>query len=132
MVLPSSLPACGGDGTVGWILSVMDALDLPRPRPAIGIIPLGTGNDLARSLNWGGKYRDKPLRKVLLDIAKAEVVELDRWSLKVTRLPYSGIGTESCGAVSHLISRFLRVAPLGLPYRINWDSFGRLPRFTAQ
>ena len=95
MVLPSSLPACGGDGTVGWILSVMDALDLPRPRPAIGIIPLGTGNDLARSLNWGGKYRDKPLRKVLLDIAKAEVVELDRWSLKVTRLPYSGIGTES-------------------------------------
>ena len=110
----------------------MDALDLPRPRPAIGIIPLGTGNDLARSLNWGGKYRDKPLRKVLLDIAKAEVVELDRWSLKVTRLPYSGIGTESCGAVSHLISRFLRVAPLGLPYRINWDSFGRLPRFTAQ
>lgn len=81
--------ACGGDGTVGWILSVMDALDLPRPRPAIGIIPLGTGNDLARSLNWGGKYRDKPLRKVLLDVAKAEVVELDRWSLKVTRLPYS-------------------------------------------
>ena len=88
---PHLLPAaCGGDGTVGWILSVMDALDLPRPRPAIGIIPLGTGNDLARSLGWGGKYRDKPLRKVLLDIAKAEVVELDRWSLKVTRLPYSG------------------------------------------
>ena len=28
--------------------------------------------------------------KVLLDIAKAEVCELDRWSLKVTRLPYSG------------------------------------------
>ena len=84
------LPACGGDGTVGWILSVMDALDLPRPRPAIGIIPLGTGNDLARSLNWGGKYRDKPLRKVLLDVAKAEVVELDRWSRKVTRLPFSG------------------------------------------
>ena len=49
---------------MGWILSVMDSLDLPRPRPAIGIIPLGTGNDLARSLNWGGKYRDKPLRKV--------------------------------------------------------------------
>jgi diacylglycerol kinase (ATP) len=76
---------------VGWILSVMDTLSLPRPRPAIGIIPLGTGNDLARSLNWGGKYRDKPLRKLLLDIAKADVMELDRWSLNVSRVPNLGM-----------------------------------------
>ena len=39
-------------------------------RPAIAIIPLGTGNDLSRSLEWGGKYREKPLRKVVMDIAK--------------------------------------------------------------
>ena len=51
--------------------------------PAIGIIPLGTGNDLSRSLNWGGKYRDKPLRKVLIDIAKADVVSMDRWTLQM-------------------------------------------------
>ncbi|CAB4054795.1 dgkA [Lepeophtheirus salmonis] len=78
--------ACGGDGTVGWILSEMDKLSYPDSAciPSIGIIPLGTGNDLSRSLNWGGKYRDKPLRKVLLDIAKADVVDLDRWSLLVT------------------------------------------------
>lgn len=59
---------------MGWILSVMDSMDFNRPRPAIGIIPLGTGNDLSRSLNWGGKYRDKPLRKVLIDVAKASTV----------------------------------------------------------
>ena len=75
--------ACGGDGTVGWVLSVMDSMTFPKGRPAIGIIPLGTGNDLSRSLNWGGKYRDKPLRKVLLDIAKADVVHMDRWTLHV-------------------------------------------------
>lgn len=77
------LIACGGDGTVGWVLSVMDSMTFPKGRPAIGIIPLGTGNDLSRSLNWGGKYRDKPLRKVLLDIAKADVVHMDRWTLHV-------------------------------------------------
>ena len=42
---------------------------------------MGTGNDLSRSLNWGGKYRDKPLRKVLIDIAKADIVNMDRWTL---------------------------------------------------
>ena len=53
-------------------------------RPAIGIIPLGTGNDLSRSLNWGGKYRDKPLRKVLIDIAKADIINMDRQVYSLT------------------------------------------------
>ena len=66
----------------------MDQMDFGRPRPAIGIIPLGTGNDLSRSLNWGGKYRDKPLRKVLLDIAKASVTDMDRWSLSHSNIPH--------------------------------------------
>ena len=81
LVIYFNILACGGDGTVGWILSVMDSMKSSFPRgrrPAIGIIPLGTGNDLSRSLNWGGKYRDKPLRKVLIDIAKSDVVSMDR------------------------------------------------------
>jgi diacylglycerol kinase (ATP) len=79
--------ACGGDGTVGWILSTMDEMELSKhERPAISIIPLGTGNDLSRSLNWGGKYRDKPLRKMLIDVAKADVVNMDRWSLTVSKV----------------------------------------------
>jgi len=44
----------GGDGTVGWVLGCLTELrQLGRePVPPIGIVPLGTGNDLSRSFNW--------------------------------------------------------------------------------
>lgn len=44
---------CVSISQVGWILSVLDQLKL-RPQPPVAILPLGTGNDLARTLNWGG------------------------------------------------------------------------------
>jgi diacylglycerol kinase family enzyme len=46
--------------------------------PAVGILPLGTGNDLARTLGWGGGYNDELIETFINKITNGKIVKLDR------------------------------------------------------
>jgi diacylglycerol kinase (ATP) len=73
----------GGDGTIGWVLMTIDKLKI-EPFPPVSIIPLGTGNDLARTLNWGGGYNGEKISNILMDVIQAKETFLDRWSINIS------------------------------------------------
>eukprot|EP00913_Durusdinium_trenchii_P000974 g899.t2 len=73
---------CGGDGTVGWVLGgpsariwskhqcTKEQLDLSYI-PPLAILPLGTGNDLARTFGWGGGYTGSSVLPLLQQVGRA-------------------------------------------------------------
>jgi len=70
----------GGDGTVGWVLGSLAELYKQDRKPVlpVGIIPLGTGNDLSRSFGWVSfcSFISKFCRKVSLVL-----MDMDHWFL---------------------------------------------------
>ncbi|KAJ1456111.1 ATP-NAD kinase-like domain-containing protein [Pelagophyceae sp. CCMP2097] len=81
---------CGGDGTMTWVMSAVDAvvedLELDPSQHAfyVAMMPLGTGNDLSRTFGWGGAFRDACLRPAWVESVKnAEPERLDRWLVAV-------------------------------------------------
>ena len=95
--------ACGGDGTFGWLQSAIDAAQM-KHRPFCAHFPLGTGNDMSRSLGWGPGYAGGDLKQVLLDFIRAGVAVLDRWRVTFDGEPhgytpamnnYFGIGVDA-------------------------------------
>uniref|UniRef100_A0A8C5SES4 Diacylglycerol kinase n=1 Tax=Laticauda laticaudata TaxID=8630 RepID=A0A8C5SES4_LATLA len=113
--------ACGGDGTVGWILSILDQLRL-NPPPPVAILPLGTGNDLARTLNWGGGYTDEPLSKILSHVEEGEIVQLDRWNLQVDPKPEGNLEEKDETATDKLpLDVFNNYFSLGFDARVTLE-----------
>lgn len=66
----------------------------------MGILPLGTGNDLARVFGWGGRYDDALVKRLSAALKTAEPALLDRWECKIERKDrentHDAFGQEGC------------------------------------
>eukprot|EP00753_Platysulcus_tardus_P001229 PLAT1119.1.p2 GENE.PLAT1119.1~~PLAT1119.1.p2 ORF type:complete len:392 (-),score=131.44 PLAT1119.1:33-1208(-) len=69
---------------MGWVLSCIDEIGVePISRP-LASFPLGTGNDLARVLGWGGTYSKALATSSALEaVAGAHPGWLDRWNVRI-------------------------------------------------
>lgn len=83
----------GGDGTVSQVLEASWAQGLSMP---VGIVPLGTGNDMARSL---GLYRGRSWHpeEILEYVRKSKPRPVDLWSLEgdVCFSNYASLGLDA-------------------------------------
>ena len=74
---------------MNWIMAAIDALS-PKIDPLIAVLPLGTGNDLSRCLQWGAGFtRFDTVRSTLHALKYAEPIKIDRWKIKIQNLKTS-------------------------------------------
>ena len=84
----------GGDGTISQVVKVITRLD---KKPKIGIIPIGTGNDLANSVGVLHVYKSQGLGILLKMILRCNVAKMDILSLDNNFIftNYLGIGSDA-------------------------------------
>jgi diacylglycerol kinase family enzyme len=91
--------AVGGDGTIGFVLSRLRLRNLGQTE--IGLIPLGTGNDLGRALGIFRIYNERGLLACVKRLLKAQCALFDLWDVngKLTLASYVSLGMDA--AVLH-------------------------------
>ncbi|EYB88831.1 hypothetical protein Y032_0241g3396 [Ancylostoma ceylanicum] len=114
------LLVCGGDGTVGWVLQTLDTLNWPA-YPPMAIMPLGTGNDLARCMGWGGVFSDEPMSQLLQAILhETTVTHLDRWRIDVE--PNEASPLDSTDELSEAVQSSLPLTVMNNYFSIGADA----------
>ena len=87
---PVYVVGCGGDGTVKWVMTELaerGLADVP-----IAAVPFGTGNDLSRTLGWGGGQPPPSLTGRLFSdlrdhtrlVATAQPTLFDIWEITIS------------------------------------------------
>jgi diacylglycerol kinase family enzyme len=109
--------ACGGDGTIHSLLPAL----VHRP-VALGVIPIGTANDLAR--NWGIPFQLKRALRVLQE-GKPKAVDIIRTNSGKLIAGTAGIGFDA--AVVQQAEWLRKVAKGILPFSIAF--FSELSRY---
>jgi diacylglycerol kinase (ATP) len=105
--------ACGGDGTAAATLEAAYQAHRRRPdlpAPAVGILPLGTGNDLARSCGWPTRTPRGPqeVAQALARLRAAGAGQLDRWVVSGPGWTRAWYGYWSVGIDALIVARFHR------------------------
>ncbi len=107
---------CGGDGTVSAIIAHLVNL---HKLPAVAIIPIGTGNDIARSTGWLRSWRELGLSGLFHAVKEGRVGSFDVWRMGIER---DGSRKEYC---------FCAYAGIGYDGRVCQE-FSRLNRFLSK
>ena len=84
----------GGDGTVSMLAGCLSMLDAPPP---FAVIPLGTGNDLARNTGWFRLWREGGLDAFFTALPLCSAESIDIWGIgsDYRFLCYAGIGLDA-------------------------------------
>lgn len=70
----------GGDGTIAWVLNAVQNLKTEK-LPETAVVPMGTGNDLARVLGWGSHIEGElEFNIILKKIGASSARPLDRFN----------------------------------------------------
>ncbi len=84
----------GGDGTVSRVVNGLSRLDSPPP---FAILPIGTGNDLARTTGWWRIWHNEGLEGFWAAVSAGEVKPIDLWTCDngPAFIAYAGFGLDA-------------------------------------
>jgi hypothetical protein len=125
--LPIRLVCAGGDGTVSAIVRVLSERGLAGSVP-VAVMPLGTGNDVARSLGMGGSAPSvsaQSLASWLSSVRSAPTRPIDVWHVSFSVHPGGSIRVLRQGVETALPEREVRgssvlYTSVGIDARLVW------------
>lgn len=131
-LVPDVLIVAGGDGTVSLAMDIVDSIRSESLLgPPIAILPMGTGNDLSRSLGFGGGYIKPTInavenfKKLLYKTSSGTPISVDRFCVTMSLMKSSNGESLSSTLVQPLSVPFTNYFSIGFDAKIarNFNEF---------